>query len=127
MVIDQFFHHVTSAFQQFELHHNSNVRSQTISSMNRRGDFVANVSQVIRSEPTMAKCEWFNISCHKCCRNVLSTNRTGRGGGKGPARSYHGGRGQGRSRPTNVRANTPTNYNEATSGTYLNGSIYMIE
>ena len=63
---------VTSAFQQCELHHNSNVRSQTISSMNRRCAFVANVSQVNRSEPTMVKCERCGLTSHaiSVCRNV---------------------------------------------------------
>ena len=59
---------VSISFQQCEIHHNSNVRSQIISSTNRRGAFVANVAHVNQSAPTTVKCE-------SVCRNDLSSNR----------------------------------------------------
>ena len=44
-------HHVSTAFQQCEIHHNSNVRSQATSYSNRRRAFVDNVSHVSIGAP----------------------------------------------------------------------------
>ena len=65
-------HHVSTAFQQCEIHHNSNARSQAINSMNRRGTFVANVYHVNNSAPAMAKCERCGLTSHGIivCRNI---------------------------------------------------------
>ena len=89
-------HHVSTAFQQCEIQHNSNVRSQATSYSNRRGAFVANVSQVNNGAPATTKCEICGLISRatSVCRNVLSTNRPGRGGGRGSERS-HSGRGRG--------------------------------
>ena len=56
---------VNRAFQACEIHHNSNVRSQYVSSsMNRRGAFVANVAHANHNAPTTVKCERCGLTSH---------------------------------------------------------------